>query len=707
MAPARPSRPETAKAIVAGTCLAVVKSINHETTLARYREILGDQQGEIELSNQFARIFEDARASASVQVDTFARNVPGVGYFTTSTAEQAEALAAAMIRVAENHNALVPDVGLHKNIGAVIVAADASSQSPEQWARDTRSGEVRLSEAAYKALPADRRRCYEPVTDLGDHPASRGAAVVWRRQVIARPALLPNITRAVMVVDMARFSRIQKNMKLMYKGSPAMLDTQIVEIIAAGFRNAGASSYEQYMNNWGGDGGSFFFDNPNLAHRIAVEILKQAEELHNKEARESNCEDAMRCFRIGIDFGRLDRVPDSGEYAGEPITRAQRLESGGPTGEIRISEEFYRRLGEDLRRAYGDKEPIFGKSHDHEKGISGRRLAVAERAMWPEVGRDNKPFAPIKQPNSDFPQAPETAAAIETCFVICPLGEGQARVADVFERLIVPACAKAAFSARRATDIPGDRKSVIAENLWNAPLVIAYLGDPANWNHNVILEVGIRLATGLPLVMLSDGIDGGRDPDYQRLLPFQIVHHNIITVPTDPAQMLQRVLDEIGNSRARASQSWESPSPVLEFRYTTFDDVLITDANETARTVFGADNVRKGQGIERLRKFLAETTDPVQADARRDEQIAILDAFLARAVRGRGAAKNWRPPKARIPIVFQNPEIDPESKKPVGYLPIVVRYQFEQQCTRVRYLYLRVAASMQKPEHLPYYVCDI
>ena len=688
--------------------LALIKSVNHDAVLARYREIRGDVRGEIELSSQFTRIFEEARAHSSVPAETVARYAPGLGYFTTSIADQAEALAVEMIRVAEAHNTAVPDLGLHKHIGAVLAAQDAPSSPPDELAGDPRPGEVRLTDAVYRALSPDRRKLYERIADTGDHPAGRAPAVMWRRQVIARTALPTTIIRAVATIDMARFSRIQANMNLMYKGSgPATLDSQIVEIIAAGFRSAGALSYEQYMNSWGGDGGTFFFDNPNVAHRVAVEILKQAEEQQNKAARESNCEDAMRCFRIGIDFGRLDRILDTGEYAGEPITRAERLESGGPSGEIRVSEEFYTRLDEDLRRAYGDKEPIFGKSHDQAKGIAGRRLAVVDRAPWLEVGRDNKPFPAIKQPNSDFPKGPEATTPVECCFVICPLSDDRPRVSEVFDRLIAPACAHAGFVARRATDIPGDRKSAIAENLWNAPLVIAYLGNPTNWNHNVILEVGIRLATGLPLVMLSDGLEGGRDPDYQRLLPFQVVHHNVITVPTDPVQKLQSVLDEIGNSRARASQAWESPNPVLEFRYTTFDDVVITDSNETARAVFGADNVRKGQSIERLRTFLAGATDQVQADARRDEQIQILDAFLARAVRGRTAAKNWLPPKARIPIVFRDAEADRATGKPVGYLPIIVRYQFEQQCTRVRYLYLRVSASMQKPENLPYYVCDI
>jgi class 3 adenylate cyclase len=700
--------PSAAEAKPSTVYLALVKSLNHEAILARYRKDPDDVRGAIELSNQFARIFEDARTNALVQADTFARHAPGWGYFTTGSADEAEALAAEMIRVAEVHNSTVPDLGLRKSIGAVIIASETTSPPSDDLASEPRAGEVRVSDGVYKSLSADAQKYYEHIAHAGDQPTGRAVRVAWRRQVIASAPPSPTITRAVMVIDMARFSRIQESMKLMLGGaSSGTLDGQIVNIIARGFLAAGANSYEQYQHSWGGDGGTYFFESPELAHRVSVEILKQAEEQQNKQARANNFEDAMRCFRIGIDFGRLQLSAERGEYAGEPLTRAQRLESGGPTGEVRVTEEFYGRLSTDLRRAYGDTEPILGKSHDHANGIPGRRLAVAGRAPWTEVGRDNKPFPPIKQPNSEFPVAPVAAPAIEYCFVISPLGEDRPRVAQVFDQLIAPACKQAGYTARRATDIPGDRKSVIAENLWNAPLVIAYLGDPLDWNYNVILEVGIRLATGLPLVMLSDGLDGGRDPDYQRLLPFQIVHDNVITVPEDPGKKVSALLAEIGTCRARVSQSWESPNPVIEFHYNTFDDLIITDANETARTVFGAENLRKGQAIDRLRSFLNDHTDPVQAEARREEQTAILDAFLIRASRGKNAPKGWKLPKARIPIVFRDAEIDPSTGKPVGYLPIILRYQFEEHCTRVRYLYLRVSAVMQKPDNSPYYVCDI
>jgi hypothetical protein len=297
----------------------------------------------------------------------------------------------------------------------------------------------------------------------------------------------------------------------------------------------------------------------------------------------------MRCFRIGIDYGRLDR-DGRNDFSGEVLARTVRLESGGPSGEVRGGAEFYRRLPEDLRKAYGDEEPVLGK--DHDAPIPARRLAVGQRALWPEVGPDGQPYPPVKQPNKDFLVAEPVAC--EPCFVVCPLSTDLGRVGQVFDTLIAPVCARAGFLPRRANELPGDRKVVIANNLANAPLVIAYLGNPTTgWNDNVILEVGFRLATGLPLVMLSDSAADGQEPEYQRLLPFQIAHHNVVTVGADASRQAEVLYREIVENRsAKAPADWESPNPVLEFKFASVRDVIITDANEAARTQIGAENVR-------------------------------------------------------------------------------------------------------------------
>lgn len=697
--------------LVAGQTLylTLVKALGRDQLLAQYQKFHGLVQGEIELSNQYTHIFEEGRTRSGVATESAAR-VVGAAHFTTPLPEEAEALASEMVRIVAEQNALIPNELLHKKIAISIVAVpaavDVSQQSletaqiayddAEDLLHDALPGEIRISDSVYQSLPADRQEAY---SQIESH--SRMQTALWRRKDAA-PSGAACAERCVMVIDMARFSRIEANMTLLDpdKGS-STLRNQINSIIAEGFKRAGAASYERYMYRFDGDGGIFIFPDPAVAHKVAVEVLKQADE-KNKRSREQHFEDGMRCFRIGMDFGRLDRDARN-DFSGEILARTKRLESGGPSGEIRASAEFYRRLPVELRKAYGDEEPIFGK--DHDQPVPGRRLAVGARALWVEVGRDNQPFAAPKQPNNEF-VVPAEPPKLELCFVVCPLSANQPRVNEVFDKLIAPACEKAGFLPRRANELPGDRKAVIAGHLSNAPLVIAYLGNPAGWNDNVILEVGFRLATGLPLVMISDADADGREPEYQHLLPFQIAHHNVITVGADPARKIDALQSEITENRSTpASSDWESPNPIVEFKFSDLKDVVVTDANESAKALFGAENLRKNQSIEKLRAAFANRTDAVQAEARTVEQLEILTKLWQRKTFGE-TLSHWQPPRAKIPVVFNDAPVDPETGKPAGYLPVILRYSCEESITRVRYVYLKVSASLKR-HPAGYYISDL
>ena len=697
---------EASGGAVGVTYVTVLKSVGHEQLLAHYQNYHGEKQGEIELSNQFGDVFEAARTRAGVATESVAR-VPGAGHFVTPNADEADALATEMIRVMEERNAAVPNDQLHKKMVVSIVAmplpepgdnfqnAQRIYGDADELTREARPGEIRITDEVYQSLSAERRKGYTQLK------SGERFGAVWHRVPGAAP--VGSAERCVLVIDMARFSKIEARIALQDpENGSVTLRNQIAGIIAEGFRRAGAASYEQYMYKFNGDGGIFFFREPAVAHKVAVEILKHADE-KNKRARELAFEDGMRCFRIGIDYGRLDR-DGRNDFSGEVLARTVRLESGGPSGEMRGSAEFYRRLPEDLRKAYGDEEPVLGK--DHDAPIPARRLAVGKRALWAEVGPDGQPYPPVKQPNKDF-LAPEPVAC-EPCFVVCPLSTDQGRVGQVFDTLIAPACARAGFLPRRANELPGDRKVVIANNLANAPLVIAYLGNPTTgWNDNVILEVGFRLATGLPLVMLSDAAADGQEPEYQRLLPFQIAHHNVVTVGADPGRQAEVLYREIVENRsAKAPADWESPNPVLEFKFASVRDVILTDANEAARTLFGAENVRKNQSVEKLQAYFAANTDASQAEARRNEQLEILTKLWQRKTFG-DLYPNWRMPRARIPVVFKDTPADPETGKPVGHLPVILRYSNDDSVTRVRYMYLRVSASLTKAPGAGYWVCEL
>ena len=86
----------------------------------------------------------------------------------------------------------------------------------------------------------------------------------------------------------------------------------------------------------------------------------------------------------------------------------------------------------------------------------------------------------------------------------------------VLETYITPACERASHDPVRAD---GDTGQNIVDGtttaLQNAPMTVAYMGPAPNsacasgegpgcWNANVMIEIGYRLASRLPLIFLCD-----------------------------------------------------------------------------------------------------------------------------------------------------------------------------------------------------------
>ncbi|MBL0777368.1 hypothetical protein G6541_08410 [Streptomyces albidoflavus] len=101
-----------------------------------------------------------------------------------------------------------------------------------------------------------------------------------------------------------------------------------------------------------------------------------------------------------------------------------------------------------------------------------------------------------------------------TCFVIGPIGDRRApadspelRVyedaLEIFERVILPACAKSGLAPVRADQISlaGEMTEQICRLLVEADLVIA---DVSGGNANVMYELGVRHATGKPTIHLGE-----------------------------------------------------------------------------------------------------------------------------------------------------------------------------------------------------------
>jgi len=518
---------------------------------------------------------------------------------------------------------------------------------------------------------------------------------------LPKKTMEPSNALCVMVVDMAHFAQIQHHLQLL-AGDKAMKDLadQIHRIMADGCAKAG-QVYEQVCVQFGGDGGIFLFNKPADAHEVAVNMLKLAEE-ESTRGREAKFNEAMRCFRIGIAYGELSKDAH-GKLAGPVIAVATRLESGGVTGEIRLSAAAYKVLPRSIQRLYGGEEEIRGKKH--EKPQLGHRCVVVPRAPWDE---------PMKTPvrNPDFNTHAIFAHELVECFIISEIDDRNPRITEVMEKLIVPACKRMNFLPRRADRIPGpDRIAVIKEQLAAAPLVVAYLGQPSpHWNADVILEIGFRLATGKPIVMIHEPplpAADGSIPSLKALLPFYLLHRTTVEVAPNPQSSLDRLAAEIGLAQHDHPEGkWSSTHPKLELQFSNLrTDLRLNEVSPEAKHLFGIENETETHQLMGVMERLRQRMDDVQFKAYLSEQSHILSRIQAEGA-GFAAPEEGRAlPLARVPLIFKNVAVEPD-RKPQGHLPVLERYSFDRGLIKLRMLFIPVSESLHK-NNSGFWVCDV
>lgn len=310
----------------------------------------------------------------------------------------------------------------------------------------------------------------------------------------------------------------------------------------------------------------------------------------------------------------------------------------------------------------------------------------------------------------------------------------------VLETFIKPACRELGYRAVRADhDDVQDIARGITTALQNAPLTIAYMGAPhcgadgsedsPFWNANVMIEIGIRVASRLPLILLSDRLRSGRDPDFPLNLAFD---KKIITLPgsladdpdgpsplaeeaaavyeQDVKETIEQIVKRINAERNRvrlldckhalasinaASRDIDSP-----------DSLLYTASSEAAEELFGMEDGGRRQLVGRtMAQYLAglrERMHPVQW------KMFCRDQALARK-----RLKNSKTAVANVPIVFENHENQSLNRR--AFLPIIVQEfqrdrEGENNWYNLRVLYLNVT-NVTKKERLEngdeYYVCDL
>lgn len=333
------------------------------------------------------------------------------------------------------------------------------------------------------------------------------------------------------------------------------------------------------------------------------------------------------------------------------------------------------------------------------------------RWMGTEPGNPTPtPVAPLGKSEQRRPRKPIHAKL--DCFVITPMKQSDPRNAEVFERLIAPACEALNLTARTADDIAGgDRREVIRKYLSSAPMVVAYLGKPQpQWHPDVMLEVGFRVGTGKPLVLLSEEPRAnihGNIPTYQELLPFFLVPQTVVSVKKQVEDSLQKLSKEMEAAwNERPPKDWNATHPIIEVKFTNAHvDLIVTDVSPEAEALFGFKATDDPQEVKSIRTEFRAKMPEKQGEVFLEEQYDILGEIERYA---KGLRVNDGPfsmPMAHVPVIFKD---HPRAKnlKPVGYLPVIVRYSICNGLTQLRVIYLKVSKSLRK-DPKGYWVCDL
>ena len=352
---------------------------------------------------------------------------------------------------------------------------------------------------------------------------------------------------------------------------------------------------------------------------------------------------------------------------GSLIGKAIQLAAVCPAGHVIISEELYNELPDDSRRTY---------------------------------------LIPQKFANYN---ACRTVPRGRRCFCVLPLGtenSPERRSSDfVFKYLITPACEQLDYLPVHPLKQQGaDVWSDIANSLQAYEHVIVYLGSQP-YNANVMLELGYRLATGKPLVVLAS--EGGQ-------LPFDLRNHRTVFLPADPTSMenvkVEQLISDIVekmHDRAANDLGWGDLYPTATIEIDTrpvappLRDHKVADASQQTANLFAMvlpDLIGSSPAavMERLRELM----EPRQYAAFEEEQQRLYAEIEGNMTLARGSRDTVY---AQVPIVLTS---HPGSEFFLrAYLPAVLSHEQIGNRSLQRVAYFDVSRHIRRDEegisHVP------
>ena len=303
----------------------------------------------------------------------------------------------------------------------------------------------------------------------------------------------------------------------------------------------------------------------------------------------------------------------------------------------------------------------------------------------------------------------------KVCFVISPMGTEDSPVREradyVLNTYIGPACKAAEYDALRA-DAGVGRDIVQGTNtaLQNAPMAVAYMGRPTAesvpapgefpscWNANVMIEIGYRLASRLPLIFLCD-------QDALPHLPLSLKARNVIGLPRpDPANpgwvdpQRQKTVDRLTRQirdEEQAMRLLDSAHPLAAINAANSqaerpDNLLYTAASVAANSLFF--------GNEQGRRLVGRRMDQFLDELKKRMHPAQWRAFERDQIEARTKLSQGEQAIAKVPIVFERHENPNYNHR--AFLPIIVQdYRPPEDgfnWFNLRVLYLNVTTATEK-----------
>ena len=256
----------------------------------------------------------------------------------------------------------------------------------------------------------------------------------------------------------------------------------------------------------------------------------------------------------------------------------------------------------------------------------------------------------------------------------------------------------------RGDEQPDSRiADAMLDSLQRYPIVVAYLGSEGNggWNANVMFEVGYRLATRKPLVLIAH--DG-------ESVPFDLKDFRHVAVPPAASVPYRRHLsaeqyDETAAAlRASIQQQTRpdalaSPFPIADLFIDTTtrrsaeergEHSIFVRASDKANQLFHVirlypgDPTLVGKQLTDVDRRLEPLIEPEQRREFALEQKVLLGRLLLGEI----------DVEAAIPLLFKDEACVDEPFRGRAFLPLMTDYEFKENGLAIRMLYLEIPSQV-------------